>query len=714
MNPSKPNDPVPGNQPNWSKLPIGQFSGIDYSENGAADGLDAYFVWADVNGFAHLRTYKQQPGDTSHIPQSLPVLIELAKGVSPLQVATPERTGYLQVPKAYLELSEQYIGGLIPAIVGKAFFQELRRSSASALSTLVKRVEMDLPQDLPLVSRTQEQVKPTTQTRAKAVAQSSVIPTHNLSSGEPLQGMYASAVGKKVIAFIDDGCAFAHHHFLSGDPSQPHSLRTRVVRLWDMNEASAAALPGPPTGQSEGREYTDADLSALIQARVVNGFVDEEGVYADFATGNSKRVNRLMRKYAHGAGVMQLASGPYFVEDRMCTRENGPSENPNWASTADAASEAQIIFVQLPMRTVQDTTLRGTMQQDVINAFEYILHVCPADAQIVVNLSWGTLAGSHTGTNLLEQEIDRLITLHHPRLQVVVPVGNGYQSRTHANFLLKPHGRSEDSATLYWRTQPDDGTESYLEIWLEEGAEVTIDIYTPASVKLSTVQEGDVKFLNYVDRFSQPNAILGVCYNRALQGPQGVGPGIVLALAPTTDMAGVRATTPHGVWKIEIKNVKSEETVVDAYIERDDDAAGTRRGSRQSYLDHPEYDRAAIEDGSKVTDYANPVSSKCIVRREGVYNSIATGKKIVAVGGVRQCDLQIAEYSPRDIYTGRRKRPGTPEHAKQAIEYTLTEESKTLAGIRVHGSLSGGTVRLAGTSNAAPQIVRDLYNALTP
>jgi hypothetical protein len=712
MTPSNPDKPAPGEQRGWNTSPIGQFSGIDYSENGAADGLDAYFVWADVNGFAHLRTYKQKPGDTSHIPQSLPVLIELAKGVSPLQVATQDRLRYLQVPDAYLELSEQYVGGLIPAIVGKQFFQELRRPVRS-LSALVKRVEMDLPQDLPLVSRTPEQVKPTTQARAIA-APSSVIPTHNRDTGEPLPAIAPSALGKKVIAFIDDGCAFAHHHFLMGSPSTPSTLRTRVVRLWDMNEASTPALPGPPNGQSEGREYTDADLNAIIQARVVNGCVDEEGVYADFAMGNAKRVNRLLRKYTHGSGVMQLACGPYFMEDRMCTRENAASENPTWLKGGDPASEAQIIFVQLPMRTVQDTTLRGTMQQDVINAFEYILHTCPSDTQIIVNLSWGTLAGSHTGTNLLEQEIDRLITLHKPRLQVVVPVGNGYQSRTHANFELKPLGQAKDNQTLYWRTEPDDGTESYMEIWLEESAQVEIDIFTPTGIKLDTVREGDVKFLNYLDRFNQPNAILGVCYNRALQGPLGVGPGIVIALAPTTDLAGVRATAPHGIWEIVIKNVKNKKTVVDAYIERDDDAAGTRRGSRQSYFDHPEYDRAAIEDGSKVTDYANPNSLKCIVRREGVYNSIATGKKIVAVGGVRQCDMQVAEYSPRDAYTGRPKRPGTPEHASQTIQYALTEESKTLAGIRVHGPLSGGSVRLAGTSNAAPQIVRDLFNAIVP
>jgi hypothetical protein len=395
----------------------------------------------------------------------------------------------------------------------------------------------------------------------------------------------------------------------------------------------------------------------------------------------------------------------------MCARPNNAAAgNPNWAKAQDDASTAPIIFVQLPMNTVQDTTLRYAMQQDVISALEYIIDACDKNADIVVNLSWGTFAGPHTGTTLLERKIDQLITLHGKRLKVVIPAGNGYQSRTHANFELDVG----QFINLRWRTQPDDAAESYLELWMEQGAQLALEITPPSGSPKTNVTLGSVQFLDYFTALNAPStAIMGVCYNPAIQGALGPWPGIVLALAPTTSLTGARTPAPHGVWTIKVTNplLGSKKTVVDGYIERNDDAARTRKGTRQSYFDDPLYIRADLKDTTGLVLPVAPTNAvDTYVRREGVFNSLATGFKAVVAGGVRQSDGKPADYSPdsNDFNNTRPKRPGTPEHRKLKLKTKVTEESRTLHGVRAAGTRSGSTVRLLGTSMAAPQVVRDL------
>jgi hypothetical protein len=714
----------------WHNEPVGLFSGIKYAVKNVADGLDPYFIWADMNGFANLRKPGQKPEDMSHLPKYLPILIQLNAKVSPLELSSYSNAELNKIPPLVLlsprptnptEMALQK-GAVVPARATAAFFKAY--SETPSLRSLIELIKLDSLQNAlpPVVPPLAGAVNTTRQTvRPISPAGVATVATANSS----LKNQTNNKLKKKVVAFIDDGCAFAHAHFLTDDPAQPGTPLPRVKRLWDMNVRAAGAAQSAPAifqplespAREYGREFTDVDLKALIVNHTHAGRVDEDALYAEFAAGTQYNINRLRGRAAHGTHVMDLACGPYKLADTLCARPNNAAAgSPTWAKAQDDASTAPIIFVQLPMNTVRDTTLRYAMQQDVINALEYIIDVCDKNADIVVNLSWGTFAGPHTGTNLLERKIDQLITLHGKRLKVVIPAGNGYQSRTHANFELDV-GQSID---LRWHTQPDDVAESYLELWMEQGAQLELDITCPSGSTTQNVKLGDVQFLDYVTAFpppTQPNAIMGVCYNPALQGALGSGPGIMLALAPTTCLTGVPLPAPHGVWKIKVTNplIGSKKTVVDGYIERNDDAAKTRQGTRQSYFDDPLYIRADLKD---TTGLALPVAptntADTYVRREGVFNSLATGQKTIVVGGERQSDGKPADYSPdsKDFNNTRPKRPGTPEHRKLKLKTKVTEESPTLHGLRAAGTRSGGTVRLSGTSMATPQIARDLFNAL--
>jgi hypothetical protein len=724
-----PNAKPTGDSLVWRNEPVGLFSGIKYGVKGVADGLDPYFIWADMNGFASLRKPGQKLEDMSHLPQYLPILIQLSEKISPLELSTYTSLELNKVVPLVLlspnlsspsEMALQR-GVVIPARATAAFFKAY--SETPSLRNLIEKIELDslqnaLPPEVPLSTRGGGAISMTMQAAASApLAGAASIAKTNASATSAA----SKKLKKKVVAFIDDGCAFAHAHFLTDDPAQAGTPLPRVKRLWDMNVRATGSVQVAPTifqaletpAREYGREFTDADLKALIVKHTHAGRVDEDAVYAEFAAGTQYNINRLRGRVAHGTHVMDLGCGPYKLADTLCARPNNAAAgSPTWAKAQDDASTAPIIFVQLPMNTVQDTTLRYAMQQDVINALEYIIDACDKNADIVVNLSWGTFAGPHTGTTLLERKIDQLITLHGKRLKVVIPAGNGYQSRTHAHFQLDV-GKHID---LQWRTLPDDAAESYLELWMEQGAQLELDITYPNGITTQNVQLGAIQFLDYLTAFpppTQPNAIMGVCYKPSLQGALGPAPGIMLALAPTTRLNGVPLPAPHGVWKIKVKNTGTKTTVVDGHIERNDNAAGTRKGTRQSYFEDALYVRTDLKDTTGLGPSIAPSNpADTYVRREGVFNSLATGFKAVVAGGERHSDGKPAEYSPdsNDFNNTRPKRPGTPEHRKFKLKMKVTEESRTLHGVRAAGTRSGSTVRLSGTSMAAPQVVRDLIN----
>jgi hypothetical protein len=111
--------------------------------------------------------------------------------------------------------------------------------------------------------------------------------------------------------------------------------------------------------------------------------------------------------------------------------------------------------------------------------------------------------------------------------------------------------------------------------------------------------------------------------------------------------------------------------------------------------------------GSFVDAPGNP----SLIRRSGNFNSIATGKKTVSVGGTRIVGPRWAHYSPQkpDPDAGRPERPGvvkTPDAA------AFSDENPALTGLRAAGTYSGSAVRLRGTSDAAPQETRRIFNLI--
>ncbi len=719
----------PGRTLPWDKPGVGAFSGIDYSKVENAKGLDGYFVWADLNGFAHLRKAGDKPGSFD-VPDlaalRVPVLLTFGRGYSisdlPLELMSDPGTekGNLAIADAYKKGAFEE-GAVIPAAANGAFFKAW--TAQPRLQQVLPHIELDVPRAALLAAQTSPSTNKDAPTSNAAVNTAASkdradYAQQNLpQSSAPTAEQAAAAAPARapltgtVLAFIDDGCAFAHPHFLRGSVAAGN-LETRVKRLWDQNlPVTTAGVQSAPAGfPGKGREFLGSDLLALINTHVYNGRVDEDAVYAAFAQGTADTVNRLNRRMAHGTHVMDLACGPHVLEDTMSTDAGGLPQNPRWRTAADAASNADIVFVQLPMPTVQDTSGGGAMTNDVMDAMTYIMSECDEHARVVLNLSWGTLAGPHTGTTTLERFIDQQVRHYKGRLQVVIPAGNGYQSRTHANFDLPKNG----AKTLKWRVQPDDATESYLEIYTENPKKLRVTVTTPGGGVFAPVLSNSVH--TYTPRGSVASPVMALTYlNLSMPNPPAslplpVSECVLLALAPTTSLDGSRNTAPHGLWQIQVENLSDCPATVDAYIERDDVALGTKRGARQSYFEDAAYDQEASLDDKKRSFHSDPANA--YVRREGVFNSMATGRRTVVVGGTRRSDGTAAAYSPRRPYSLRSKRAGTPEYRGRPLYYANTDESPVLRGVRAAGARAAGSVRLAGTSDAAPQVARTLYNAV--
>jgi hypothetical protein len=295
----------------------------------------------------------------------------------------------------------------------------------------------------------------------------------------------------------------------------------------------------------------------------------------------------------------------------------------------------------------------------VLDGLMYILARCAPGADVVVNISWGTLAGPHDGSSILEAAMDQLIDLLHGRLQITVPAGNAYQSRTHANDTLAPGA----CCPLHWRVQPDDHTQSFLEIWLPEGADqIAIELTPPgADTPLPALRLGQSGIWSGLTAKKADHPLCALIYPRdAALGAHGTC--ALITLAPTFSFDKHVVTAPSGVWTVRVINEGAIPVTFDAYIERDDVALGQHTGARQSYFEDARYDTSG-----NLTAFVDHPDNPTPIRRSGTFNSLSTGQRTLSVGGTRRAFdpamgalSKFARYSPQrpDPDASRPQRPG--------------------------------------------------------
>jgi hypothetical protein len=311
---------------------------------------------------------------------------------------------------------------------------------------------------------------------------------------------------------------------------------------------------------------------------------------------------------------------------------------------------------------------------------------------VVVNLSDGAYAGPHSGDSLLERAIDDFL-VRHPQVHLVLAAGNAHEGRGHASATLQ-HGNQE--LRLRWRVLPDDITDSFVEVWFDRccnagGVELTLT--PPGGWPPVTVPLGESQLLMNTAASRAVAAVLS-------RAEGGAGPKrsmFLIAIGPTRASRRGGSQVPHGVWTIEVRNRSASVMRVDGWVERDNPAFGDRGPKRQSFF----------EDDHR----------RSVVSGQGTLGSVAGCREAVVVGGrylrgkvfngtdARALSI-VARYSSRGPDRNRAVPPSGPDLLAPS------DGSPVLHGLRVAANRSGATIRLDGTSVAAPVVTRRVFELL--
>ena len=524
-------------------------------------------------------------------------------------------------------------------------------------------------------------------------------PFQPLSSGRPV-----------AIGIIDDGIAFAHRRFRRQDDTGRERTRIQAIWLQDREHPGLAETDW----MAFGKRLMASDIDRLLEdAALATGSIDDTEVYRlagllDFGRSDHKS---MALRAAHGTHVMDLAGG-YDPDDPA-----GPGLN------------RPLLAVQLPASVTADTS-GVTMGSYVLQGLRQIMLWADKidngrPAPLVVNFSYGFLAGPKDGWHDLEREIDRLVRDRRDRLDVetavVLPAGNAYRSRTSARMKIAPDATDH----LDWVVLPDDGTASFVEIWshdpgLDGGPpQVGVTLSPPDDEPAGAASVSGPGQARMLRRGGRPVAGL---YWDAPAGRAGAPrTRITLAVNPTRVLDSNQVRAAAGSWRISVKNNSGRALDVALYVQRDDTPAGFRLKGRQSYFDHPlayaydpqtgnyeglgEYQDLAVAevgDGAQAGVLQRPKdhAPACPITHAGTLSAIGTGRETtVLVGGALDGDrLEPAVYTSSGPTVSR----CGPDFA------CVSDQGRAHVGMLAAGTLTGSTVALRGTSVAAPQLARRL------
>jgi len=637
--------------------------GIDWSAGGdSARQADPYLFWASLTGFRSYRPPQRRGLRLAAF--ELHKQVEGSAFVREVERVNTERWRAGQ--PALLQIAPHHAARLSGshAPAGRHFVGWMRVEdfAASQLAAMVRRYRVAL------VGAT-EGVAP-------ADAAGTAIGPGVVAPAVMPRRRSAPRADRPIIGVIDIGCAFAHPR-LARPGRGP--WRTRVSHFWDMGREAVAAdtaLWQPCEAFGYGRETDAARLDALIADAVV--MHAHQGAPGDAAVERScyesaglPELLSARKRWSHGTMVMDFAAGA------------DPQQR-----TGDAASRAEIVFVQLPPEAVEDLSC-GWLAPHVIDAVHYILAKA-AGRPAVINLSFGAYAGSHDGESLLEAALDSIAD--ESGAVLVLSAGNARGHGLHARATIEPG----ESKALKWVLPRDDPTQSFLELWYErEGAaagppSVAVSLQHDDLPRMAPLAGAGAAWFAFDHAAQRPVAALLQVPGTTAGGPDGL---VLVALGPTDREATlpnwepVRA--PSGYWTLTVCNRGACALSVHAWVERDDPDLAARSEFAQSRL-------VSVPGGFEVED-------------AGTLTGQACGAKAIVVGSRVQNDPN--GLAP-DSGAGPARRGGRtgPDLVAAGVRRVA---AVGLVGIEATANLSGGQpVRLSGTSISAPRVARKAFEAL--
>ena len=640
---------------------------------------DANAEFAAESGF---RDFDRGPSAGDGPPTAYPVLLELDESAT---VATLRARG-VRVPNAYPDHTRY-----ATAWLDELQYIDLR---ATGWGGIVKRWALQLP----------------------------VIPLRPPYPARRLQGLPPSANPKPssrgpeetrpstVIGIIDSGCPFADPRYFR-DPD--NARRSRIRALWDQTNDAFAGIPQarrPPADFDRGAELRAQDIDdwlAACAAATGGGIAEEDACY--------RRAGYPMMPegFVHGAAVLDLAAGPLPLEARYPVEHGSTQQPPSWDSAmADKASDADIIFVQLPRKAVDDSS-SGSLPMQLLDGLRYIVERAADARRVIVSISDVTSRSLHDGHSILEDAIRALRSEVACRalpmkLRIVVAAGNSHMEARHAVIKAlevpsEPGVNGADVAVVHLLV--DNEQASFLNIAIPPVAcgDVRLRITPPAILRCAAFEAAPGQVVTWM---YDGEACFWIVIPPLRDEPQ-------LALAawsPTATCPDGRRSARAGNWCVQV--LGGEGVEVPLWISQGERNQDNPSSIRQARF----FDADASYDPWRWmrTLLIDPAPPESVIRRNHTLTTPATMARqggVVAVGGrmLRMPVLPPSKYflkdeGPRSAYSSIGASPAIPSVLRPA------DFAPTQAGIRGAGSPSGCTLAVTGTSFAMPQVVRALAN----
>ncbi len=521
---------------------------------------------------------------------------------------------------------------------------------------------------------------------APALVEQRKSPALQPASTDPDAGK-AAVVG----AVIDNDIGFLNDRFRRAG-AQRH--KTRFQAIWLQARERAPAKGGHGNHAELGRILSRRDINRILSRDTR----DEALIYREINTHLHllERFHRAPPRVSHGTAVADLAYGA----------------DPEAHS---AMSKVPLLGVQLPPEAAMDTS--GTHSESYIVQgvrwlCAYARHSFPK-ARLVINISYGTLAGQKNGSKFIEAQIAREVALarRYPvnggkgqEVHVVYAFGNSRNARQLAQLTVAP---GQETAPLGWIIPPDNGFASFLEI---RGLDTTPGqeglTAVPEELKVTlTAPDGTRHVYSGVPQASAEPPLGPTAAMTATRlfhvparttGPRPAAAAFYnLAIAPTRALGPGIARADAGDWQISFENTGTSSVDLVLQIQRGDTAPGFETGGRQSRFDGAF--ASTRTKGYPTWDVAAPLTN---TGTNSAYTTAIVAGQIHTAGALRQvfADTLPAEYSGEGASWGAVQTPSQARVVDQIFTF----------GVQAAGTYSGSHSRLSGTSAAAALVSRDL------
>lgn len=399
--------------------------------------------------------------------------------------------------------------------------------------------------------------------------------------------------------------------------------RTRVIASWQQG------APFRPVDDKQsveswlpcGREvFADEINNALSTFGNDEGVVDEDAFnrHLSLSTPNYLYGNRdLEMAFAHGTHTLNLAGGL-----------------DAWASEAEERQRHRIIAVNLPAQYSHGSG-GNFLAYFAVYGVERILFLADAlwekrkldpkktgmvGFPVVINFSYGMVAGPKDGHGTFEAELRRIIEnrkeAHWEKykvaaspVRVFMPAGNDNLERGAATSLLGAedathyldHYTRKQEIDLPWQIKPSDSTANFLEIWTEAlPKSVLEDVFTErrrGDLKISVTPPGATakELGSLTDNTYQDLGDYARVYCRHVRSPQPNGTeeeerlGLLVCVAPTVTDSDGAPVAPAGMWNVRVDYSGDIAIEFEFYIQSDQSAVVTSKTGLRSYFDHANY-----------------------------------------------------------------------------------------------------------------------------